>query len=93
MSTIRLPRVAVSRDLATSLIEEVDAKSGEEIIIDGRGLVVNNESFAFQLAEGLSGLHPKAVRVLGGSPKWRKNLQEAARQFNLGIELQPKSMA
>jgi hypothetical protein len=93
MTTIRLPRVAVSRDLATSLIEGISLKLGEEIIIDGRGLVVNNESFAFQLAEDLSGLHPKAVKVVGGSPKWHKNLQEAARQFSLGIELQPKSVA
>ena len=86
MGTIRLPRVAVSRELAKILVQEVHPD--DEVVIDGRGLVVNNESFAFQLASDLVGKSPRKVKVLGGSTKWQADLKEAASELHLKVETQ-----
>lgn len=89
MTTIRIPRVAVSRELATTLIKETSPNPRDEIVIDGRGLVVTNESFAYQLASDLKALELGKIQVWGGSPKWRHNLQNAAKKFHLVLEDRP----
>jgi hypothetical protein len=85
MATVRLPRVAVSRELASSLIAQAAIRTNEEVEVNGRGLVVNNESFAYQLAEDLSKVRPLRVRVIGGSPKWHANFKKASKKFQLDV--------
>lgn len=86
MGTIRLPRVAVSRELAKILVREIGTR--DDVLIDGRGLVVNNESFAFQLASDLVRKNPSRIKVLGGSSKWQGDLKHAADEFHLNLEVQ-----
>lgn len=88
METVRLPRVAVSRELATALIKKIAPQAGTGVTLDGRGLVVNNESFAFQLVEDLAEQNVSSVILLGGSSKWDAAVKTAAEAFHLSVERQ-----
>ncbi|HAY43056.1 MAG TPA: hypothetical protein DCY59_05680 [Micrococcaceae bacterium] len=87
MSTIRLPRVAVSRDLANKLTKDIVYSEQEPIVLDGRGLVVNNDGFAQQIAADLKSLNIDGVQVLGGSPEWQQAIREAGREHDLLIKV------
>jgi len=87
MPRIRIPRVAVSRELATSLVKSAVSKGGQPgFEVDGRGLVINNDSFAYQLAKDIKAANGASVSILGGSPKWNTDFETAAAAFDLKIE-------
>lgn len=86
MPRIRIPRVAVSRELASALVKNAVSTGGHGAFeIDGRGLVVNNDSFAYQLAEDLKKEDKSTVSMLGGSPKWFSDFKKAAEYFDLNL--------
>ena len=87
MHTIRLPRVAVSRDLATQLAR--NAQPGQPVTIDGRGLITSNTPFAQELAATLAALHPATITTLGGSPAWEAQWQAAAAAQDLRYDVRP----
>lgn len=88
MHTIRLPRVAVSRDLAAQLAHP--AQPGQPVTIDGRGLITSNAPFAQELAANLAALQPAAaITMLGGSPDWQAQWQAAAAAQCLRYDVRP----
>ncbi|WP_417372425.1 hypothetical protein [Glutamicibacter protophormiae] len=88
MSTIRLPRIAVSRDLAKDLVWADEVKADEPVVLDGRWMVVNNEDFASQLATELRKRNIVHFEVLGGSPEWQDAIRAAGAAYNVQINVQ-----
>ena len=85
MSSIRIPRVAVSRRIAANLATAVEINEDEPVILDGRGLVVNNDVFALQLAQDLKERNLAGVIVMGGSPQWHRAIQSAGQQLDFSV--------
>lgn len=86
MERIQLPRVAVSRELASSLVRSRNKDaSNDQVELDARSLVVNNESFVSQLAQELQNARLSHVKIRGGSPEWQQSIELAVKQ--LGLEL------
>jgi len=87
MTTIQLPRVAGSRDLAENLVKEADLTPNGDVSVDARAMVVNTESFAFRFAELIADLKPAHFVLIGGSPTWHKDLAAAAEKFHLQLQV------
>ena len=92
MTTIRLPRIAGSRDLAETLIADAHIEPKSEVEVDARNLVINTESFAFRMAELLSDAHASLV-ILGGSPTWMDDIQKAAARFKVASSVKKLTSA
>lgn len=88
MSTIRLPRIAVSRDLAKNLVWADEVKADEPVVLDGRAMVVNNEDFASALATELRSRNIVRFEVLGGSPEWQDAIKAAGASHDVQITVQ-----
>ncbi|MFK0002551.1 hypothetical protein [Paenarthrobacter sp. NPDC090522] len=93
MTSIRLPRVAGSRDLAEALVEEAHISSADNVQVDGRNLVVNTESFAFRIVELVSEASPQSVEFVGGSPEWFKDVKRAADKLQVKFKIGNTSTA
>ena len=88
MSTIRLPRIAVSRELAKDLVWADEVKADEPVVLDGRWMVVNNEDFASQLATELRNRNIVHLQVLGGSPESQYAIRAAVATHDVQINVQ-----
>ncbi|MFJ2618542.1 hypothetical protein [Glutamicibacter sp. NPDC087344] len=89
MSTIRLPRIAVSRDVAKDLVWADSVKADEPVVLDGRWMVVNTDAFASQLTTELRNKNIVHFEVLGGSPEWQESIRAAGLSHDVQIKVQP----
>lgn len=94
MSTVRLPLpdFAVSRSDADELLLENTVRPGDVVVLDGRYLAFNSDSFASQMAHRLIDLGP-SIRVIvsGGGDNWIHDIQERLTRGDIDVVEEPVS--
>lgn len=78
MTTIILPTMAVSRNMADNIMDRAILDDAASLRIDSRNLDLNSESFVAQLILRVSDAGIRLIEVLGGGEDWLKEVSAEA---------------
>mgnify|MGYP000848323137 CR=1 FL=1 len=86
---LRLPDFAMAREAADEIVNDVHVKSGDAIIVNGRDLAMNSDSFADQLALRLKDARPSSLIIAGGGEAWIEDISRALSEREVHFEAKP----
>lgn len=87
MKRIMLPRVAGSSLVAERLVDDAHISPGDDVVVDGLGLVILSDFFAQDFIALLAKRSPSTCLLDQGPPEWHTAASETAASVGLPISI------